>query len=231
MSYVDDLMKEYRKLAKRADQRLVRLAGYRHDKGFEKIDQYAYKTAMKDISQYSGPSATRFNTAPPVFTDKAGKVTGINVRKLEEKIADIKKFLASPTSTKKGVQQIYKKRAEALNKSSKMLGNKGEGFTWQEWGNFWEKVGAGALDENQDYVAYAKVLYIEKSEGLTEKQLKRLKDIDFRSVDWTNEDQVTNIFGEKIGELYRSGDLDEIELERMKDLHDKGLSYKDLKTR
>ena len=57
-----ELEKEYHRLAKRADQRLVRLEGYRHDKGYESITSYAYATAQKAIKEWSGDKATRFNT-------------------------------------------------------------------------------------------------------------------------------------------------------------------------
>lgn len=225
MSERERLLKEYRKLAKRADQRLVRLEGYRHDKGFKGITEYAYKTAMKDIKSYSGQNATRFNTAPPPENQKGRDPN----RMLKEKISDIKKFLASPTSTKRGVIAVNKKRADALNNSKKLFGDEPANFTWQEWSNFWEKVGNKFYDTNVDYRAGAKILYLEKEHGLSEQNLKRMNDIDFNNVDFDNEQEVKKVFGEKISELIRTGDIDEIELEQMKALHDNGISYKDLK--
>lgn len=131
----DELLKEYRRLAKRADQRLVRLEGYRHDKGMENILSYAYGTAQKAIRHWSGDKATRFNTAPPK-TEKG----------LIQKISDINKFLNSPTSTKKGILEVYKKRADSINKT--FFGtDKKKYLTWQEWANFWDKVDADMIDK------------------------------------------------------------------------------------
>lgn len=200
MAKIDPLRKklesEYRKLAKRADQRLVRLEGYAHDKGFKGIKEFAYKVAMRDIASYSGKGAKRFNTKPPK-----------DIRKLQNKIADIKKFLASPTSTKKGVIEVHKRRAEALNNSEKLFGtgNKGN-FTWQEWANFWEKVGNDYLDRNLDYRAGAKILAMEKKMKITDRN-----------------------FDKKMNELVRNGDIDIIEREQFERLQELGISYKDLK--
>ena len=43
------LVKEYRKLAKRADQRLVRLERYAQQPKYSNVTQFAYKKAMRDI--------------------------------------------------------------------------------------------------------------------------------------------------------------------------------------
>ena len=225
MSERDFLLAKYRKLAKRADQRLVRLEGYRHDKGFKGITEYAYKTAMRDIQSYSGQGAKRFNTAPPPENPKGRDPN----RALKEKIADIEKFLASPTSTKKGVIAVNKKRADALNNSSKLFGDEPANFTWQEWANFWEKVGNKFYDNNIDYRAGAKILYMEKEHGINQNTLKKLNDIDFDTVEFDNDKEVKRVFGDKIAELIRTGDIDEIELEQMKALQANGISYKDLK--
>ena len=225
MANRSELIKEYRKLAKRADQRLVRLEGYKHDKGFKGITEYAYKKAMKDIHSYSGLRATRFNTAPPP-ADYSKRDPNAELKK---KIADIKRFLESPTSTKKGTIQVYKNRAYALNHSSKLFGDKPANFTWQEWANFWDKVGNKFLDDKTDYRAGAKVLYKEKEHGITPNMLKKFQDVDFNSVDFDNEKEVKKLFGEKISELIRTGDIDEIELEQMQSLHNNGITYKDLK--
>lgn len=99
----------YRRLAKVADQRLVRLEALKHDKYFRGIDKYAYARAMRDIEKWGGKN--RFNTKPP------------EARSLfNEKISDILRFLQSPTSTKKGTIEVYQKRAESLNETFKKDG-------------------------------------------------------------------------------------------------------------
>lgn len=100
-----DLEKEYRKLAKTADERLVRLEKLSKEAGYEKVTEYAYRVAMRDIRSWSGSEARRFNRKPPK-----------NTNQLKAKIADIKKFLDSVTSTKSGIKKIYDKRVSRFNK-------------------------------------------------------------------------------------------------------------------
>lgn len=184
----ESLLKTYKKLAKRADQRLVRLEGYRHDKGYENITSYAYRTAMKDIKSWSGEGATRFHTKAPA-----------NKRDLMKKIADIEKFLDAPTSTKKGVMNVYKKRADSLNKT--FFGDdKKQYLTWQEWGNFWDKVGAEMLDKIY-YSQAAKGAGIMKKYKITPENAK-----------------------EKAEQLVRSDDIDVVEGEIIKSLAENGLT-------
>lgn len=121
----ESLEKYYRRLAKTADQRLVRLESYEHDKYFKTATLWAYAKAQKDIQKWQnkGPDAKqlRFNTAPP----KGGE-------QLIAKINDIKAFLESPTSTKQGIINVYKKRADTVNKKY------GTKFTWQQLAKYYE---------------------------------------------------------------------------------------------
>lgn len=118
----NDLLAEYRKLAKRADQRLVRLEKLSSDKDFKVVKQWAYKTAVKDALQWgANPEKPRFNIAPPA-----------NKLQLQAKIQDIKNFLEKPTSTKKGIITVYQKRADTLNK------NYGLNLSWSDVGNLFE---------------------------------------------------------------------------------------------
>lgn len=111
----------YRTLAKTADQRLVRLEGYQHDKNFKDATRYAYSRAMRDIEQYSGEGATRWNTKPP-----EGNAA------LRAKIEDIKHFLESETSTKKGLQRIANQKLDKLNK------NFGTNMSWSQWRKYFD---------------------------------------------------------------------------------------------
>lgn len=123
------LMIEYRKLAKRADQRLVRIERYAGKKepikgesavkGMEKITSYAYRVAIHDISKWSGADAKRFNTNPPNTTAE-----------LKAKIRDIRKFLESETSTLRGVKNTYIKRVQTINEKY------GTDFTWEQFAEF-----------------------------------------------------------------------------------------------
>ena len=110
------LRSEYVKLAKRADQRLVRLEQLETKKGFENVTKYAYAWAQKNLQRWSGkPEGSRFNAAIPSDT-----------KSLEAKLHIVKQFLDMQTSTKGGILKTYKKRADALNKKY------GTDFTWQD---------------------------------------------------------------------------------------------------
>lgn len=121
----ESLEKYYRRLAKTADQRLVRLERASDQEYYQVAKQWAYARAVKDIRKWlkpgQEPKQLRFNTAPP--TDQED---------LLSKISDIKTFLTSPTSTKKGITDIYKKRTDTFNKH---FGTK---FTWQQMAKYFE---------------------------------------------------------------------------------------------
>ena len=121
----ESLEKYYHRLAKTADQRLVRLESYEHDKYFKPATQWAYSRAQHDLQKWTGqgPGAKklRFNTAAPKDPEK-----------LISKINDIKTFLSSPTSTKKGIIDVYKKKADTVNERY------GTKFTWQTLAKYYE---------------------------------------------------------------------------------------------
>lgn len=128
------LEREYRRLAKRADQRLLRLEQISNEESkyynpmYKNVKEYAYKKAMRDIRSWSGEKAKRFNTAPPS-----------NTNKLKAKIADIKRFLESASSTigktseTRGIRDIYQERAQTIN--DKYNTN----FNWQSLARFFEQ--------------------------------------------------------------------------------------------
>ena len=125
----------YKRLAKTADQRLVRLERLATQPGYEKVTQYAYAKAMRDIENYGG--GKRFNVKPPLKED--GTVDNTLLR---EKLADLRAFLTSVSSTKKGIEQVYKQRADTFNK------NFGTNFNWQELADFYNSGDADKLSPN-----------------------------------------------------------------------------------
>lgn len=124
------LFAEYKKLAKRADQRLVRLEKLSNQAGFEHVTEWAYRKAQKNIQYWSGENATRFNVKPPN-----------DIQLLKAKMRDIQEFLAYKTSTKKGILEVYKKRADTLNKKY------GTDFTWEDLANYFERKTHEKLDK------------------------------------------------------------------------------------
>lgn len=184
----EEALKQYKKLAKRADQRLVRLEGYKHDKGMKNILSYAYRTAMKNIRAWSGEDARRFNTKAPA-----------DLSSLLKKIADIERFLESPSSTKKGILDVYKNRADALNK--RFYGSdKKQYLTWQEWSNFWDKVDGDNVD---------KVYYYEAATGAGIMKKYNITPDNVR---------------EKASQLVREDKIDVVESEILKSLANNGLT-------
>lgn len=135
------LEKEYRRLAKRADQRLVRIEQLAESSPeYKGIKEFSYKKAMRDIRAWSGENASRFNTRPPK-----------NTNQLKAKIADIKRFLESASSTigrtreTKGIQQIYQDRANTINEKF------GSDFNWKDLARLFESGLYKKIKNQKDY--------------------------------------------------------------------------------
>ncbi len=150
-----ELEAEYKRLAKRADQRLVRLEKLAEQSEFQNVEKWAYERAMKDIRKWNGEDAKRFNTKAPE-----------NTLSLKSKIADIKTFLESETSTKKGIVDVYKKRADSYNKS---MGTK---FSWEDFARFHQSGKAEKLDFLGYRTVAKAVAYIQKNKKDIKKQLQ-----------------------------------------------------------
>ena len=191
-----ELLKEYRKLAKVADQRLVRLESYQHDKNFKVATLWAYPKAMKYIERWSGAGAKRFNTKPPE--------SDVDLLK---KIADIKEFIDMKSSTKQGIIEFYKKKAYTINENNQT------NFTWQQIGELFEDGGAwdtlrenmfgsdtifttiGNYQQNKDDVVKGILDEVNKVTRLDNKQpIGQLrKELQQKGYDKTTADNIANI--------------------------------------
>lgn len=125
------LRREYVKLAKRADQRLVRIEQLSEEPMYKGVKYYAYRWAQKNLKAWSGEKDTplRFNASIPT-----------NQRSLKKKLQIVKQFLDMPTSTKTGIQKTFKKKADEFNK---LHGTK---FTWQQLSTYYNS----GLSDNAD---------------------------------------------------------------------------------
>ena len=127
------LAAEARKLAKRANQRMVRLERYAEEKAFQGALDFAYDIAQKQIKTLyakEGPKL-RFNERYPIEEEKLSEVSDgtkylkgqdlyrANVYMLRHKINAMQEFLESESSTKKGIKKVYDKRAHTISTASK----------------------------------------------------------------------------------------------------------------
>ena len=151
---LSDLKREYTKLAKRADQRLVRLENAPGEKGLSNILKFGYQKAMKMIERWSGSGAKRFNQNMPT-TEK----------RLRAKIADMERFLKYKSSTRAGIKKVYKQVANTTNElyNTKLTWDKLEDLYESEiWKKLVETYGSdtairmiGQVDQNKDYFKQA----------------------------------------------------------------------------
>lgn len=167
----ESLEKYYHRLAKTADQRLVRLESYEHDKYFKPATQWAYSRAQHDLQRWTGqgPGAKklRFNTAAPKDPEK-----------LISKINDIKTFLASPTSTKQGIIDVYKKRADTLNRKF------GTQFTWKSLAKFYDSGQADLWDSKfGSKTALYTIAEIQKMSDKKIEEIRKAEEKDLREPD------------------------------------------------
>lgn len=123
----------YKRLAKTADQRLVRLEKLSKQEGFKTADKWAYQSAMIDLERWNlGREAKnmRFNRNKPTTETQ-----------LKMKIADMRNFIDASTSTKRGILTSYKNRVETFNKGNpnNFKGNYGTAFTWESLATYYNR--------------------------------------------------------------------------------------------
>ena len=153
----ESYLKEYNKLAKKADRRMRELERFSRDPKLESILNYAYRTAAKDIASWT----------PPEAQDKAPRWqrnAPMDTNSLKAKIKDIEKFLKKPTSTMTGTVNIYKKRTETINKKY------GTSFTWEQLADYFE---TGLADKASDKFGSKTVL---QAIGVIQKNKKQVLD-------------------------------------------------------
>lgn len=131
-----ELAAEYQRLAKQADQRMVRLEKLAAQGGiYENVEHYAYRAAEREIKRFGGTpnkeDRYRFNRNKP-----------LNYNELVGKTAAIKRFLDAPTSTKKGIIRVFKDKAEIYNQAT------GSDFTWEQFAKYWQ---SGLADKLASY--------------------------------------------------------------------------------
>ena len=125
----------YTRLAKQADQRLVRLEKLSTEPGYENVTKWAYAQAQYDIKALFGDDRTRFNVKPRKL--KSGKYSE---KQMQAAISSMKQFLLSPTSTKGGINKVYGERAKTINERY------GTDFNWKELAQFFENDMDSILD-------------------------------------------------------------------------------------
>lgn len=160
----------YRRLAKVADQRLLRLEDLSKQKEFRGVKKMAYGRAMADLEIFGGK---RFNTAPP--QDR---------RLFKEKIMAMRHFIESPTSTKKGIIETYSERAKALNEKY------GTDFTWKDLADFF---GSGKADKmmngkGESYGSKTVLMAIGRIQQTAESVIKGIKE----NTSVTTDDPITD---------------------------------------
>lgn len=129
------LVAEYNKLAKKADRRMRDLEDLAKQKDFKNVKKYAYARAKKDIKSWTPPGQGRKKP-------RWQRNIPFDTKSLKAKIKDIKRFLDSPTSSKRGIIKVYKKRTDAINKKY------GTKFTWQQLASYFD---TGLYDKTEGY--------------------------------------------------------------------------------
>lgn len=151
----------YKRLAKVADQRLKRLEDLSKEGDWKDAQRFAYQRAQEALKLYGEGKpgkGLRFNANIPDPVSER--------RFFNEKTADLIHFLEAPTSTKSGITNVYKQRADTLNKKF------GTDLSWSDLGRVFENMqGKGAPGSYKTLSAIGLIQNVKK-EGIEEARKK-----------------------------------------------------------
>ena len=150
---------DFRQQAKIADQKMRRLEKLSTQENYKGVLQYAYARAQRDIKEQTGKNKKKMRFSANIPTTLKG---------LASYSKDVERFNRSESSTKQGITNIYKRRAETVNikygrvegakslKAPKLAGWKD--LTWQDLANYYEKEKNTKLDSKLGSSTQMKVL-------------------------------------------------------------------------
>ena len=153
------VQKESRKLAKRANQRLVRLEQYSKREGLSEILKFAYQRAQEYINKNLGGKRYKEHVKLYDVSDGTKNLTGedlyrANVMIQRQRIKAMTEFLEAETSTlgqaragKKtlGIKKVYDKRTQTINE--KFLNKYGLKMTDKDLKRFFESKKQAKLEQ------------------------------------------------------------------------------------
>lgn len=111
---VQSLKTEYRRLAMQANRRMTQLEKLSQNPEYKAVLGYAYKNAAYDLKRFELLGLAKGGR----FAHDIEKLSAdkTDIRELKMLISSARAFLDAPSSTKKGIDKTYNKRAKTLNK-------------------------------------------------------------------------------------------------------------------
>lgn len=172
----------YKTAAKAADQRLIELERLSKKEGYKDVKQWAYREAMRDIRAEFGEDAKRFNRKIPD-----------NLNSIYKDINRVLNFLDSPTSSKKGIDEVYNKRANTINERY------GTDINWSNIGDLFNSLLWKKTNEKYGSKTALKAIgYLQANEKKIKKALKNHKPISLHL-----EDDETHVVEETVNKFLR----------------------------
>lgn len=150
---------DFRKLAKDADRRMRSLRALSYEENYKGVLSYAYARAQRDIREQTGKKGSNLRFSSNIPT---------TIKGLASYTKDVERFMNAESSTKRGIVNIYKRRAETINikygrvegatslKAPKVAGWKD--LKWQDLANYYEKEKNTKLDSKLGSSTQMKVL-------------------------------------------------------------------------
>lgn len=145
---------DFRQQAKIADQKMRRLEKLSTQENYKGVLQYAYARAQRDIKEQTGRDVKQMRFSANIPTTLKG---------LASYSKDVERFNNAESSTKQGITNIYKRRADTVNQKygRDSEGNKIKGWkdlSWQDLANYYEKEKNTKLDSKMGSSTQMKVL-------------------------------------------------------------------------
>lgn len=145
---------DFRQQSKIADQKMRRLEKLSTEENYKGVLQYAYARAQRDIKEQTGKDTKKMRFSANVPT---------TIKGLASYMKDVERFNQSESSTKRGITNIYQRRANTVNqkygRDSKGKKIKGwQDLKWQDLANYYEKEKNTKLDSKMGSSTQMKVL-------------------------------------------------------------------------
>ena len=145
---------DFRQQSKIADQKMRRLEKLSTEENYKGVLQYAYARAQRDIKEQTGKDTKKMRFSANIPTTIQG---------LASYMKDVERFNQAESSTKRGITNIYQRRANTVNQKygRDSNGKKVKGWQdlkWQDLANYYEKEKNTKLDSKMGSSTQMKVL-------------------------------------------------------------------------